>query len=271
MPFARGRDGARIHYQTHGVDGPWVLLLMGLGASSRWWLDYPDQLVAAGYRVITLDNRGTGQSDAPLGPYWMRDMADDAAGVMDAAGATRALVVGASMGGMIAQHLALRHPARLEGLVLVSTTPGLPHGALPTPRAMWALLAYGLGKSSRAQVLSDLILARAQRHRAQEIQDLLFPIYQRDATPPLAFAAQLIGCALHSTTRRLHRITAPTIVITGDDDILIRPRNSRILASRIPGATLEVIPDAGHGAPFADPTVIPRALQRLRTLQGRLR
>jgi pimeloyl-ACP methyl ester carboxylesterase len=228
-------------------------------------MDYPARLAShtAPYRVITIDNRGTGRSDAPGGAYWMADMADDAARVLDAAGAARAYVVGVSMGGMIAQHVALRHGPRLEGLVLVSTTPGLPHGALPTPRALYALLAYGLGRSSREGVLADLILSRAERHRADEVHRLLSPILEATAPTPSAFLRQFIGCMLHSTTRRLHHIATPTVVVTGEDDIVIRPRNSRILASRIPRATLEVIPRAGHGAPFTDPMIIPRALARL--------
>jgi len=265
MPHARGTRGARIYYEIHGSEGPWVVLLMGLGASSRLWLDYPARLAGppAPHRVITIDNRGTGHSDAPRGPYWMHQMADDAASVMDAAGVEHAFVVGVSMGGMIAQHVALRHGARVDGLVLVSTTPGLPHGAMPTPRALWALFAYGLGHSSARDVLADLLLARSQRHRAQEVHDLLSPIFASDGTSREAFLAQFIGCMLHSTTRRLHRIAAPTIVVTGEDDILIRPHCSRILAARIPNATLEVIAQAGHGAPFTDPDVIPRALARL--------
>jgi len=263
MPHTNG--DARIYYEVHGQEGPWVVMLMGLGASSRLWLDYPARLSThtTPYRVITIDNRGTGHSDAPRGPYWMREMADDAARVMDAAGVERAFVVGVSMGGMIAQHVALRHGGRLDGLVLVSTTPGLPHGTLPTPRAIRALLTWGLGKSSRSDVLADLILAPSQRDRAQEVHELLSPIFAANDTTRAAFVAQLIGCLLHSTTRRLHRITVPTIVITGEHDIVIRPINSRILASRIPNATLEVVAGAGHGAPFTDPMVIPRALDRL--------
>jgi 3-oxoadipate enol-lactonase len=265
MPYAIGRRGIRIHYEIHGHEGPWVVMLMGLGASARLWLDYPARLIAGArpYRILTIDNRGTGQSDVPRGPIWMRDMADDAVAVMDAAGAARAFVVGASMGGMIAQHVALRHPARALGLVLVSTTPGLPHGALPTVRALRALLAYGLGHSSDSDVLADLLLAPSQRHRAAEVHALLSPIFASDGTSRGAFLGQLIGCMLHSTARRLHRIAVPTIVVTGAEDILIRPHCSRILAARIPGAELEVVAGAGHGAPFTDPEVIPRALARL--------
>ena len=122
-------DGAQLHYEIAGKGDP-VLLIMGLGmASTAWWRTVP--VLAKRLRVITFDNRGAGRSDAPRGPYTLRQLAADAVAVLDAAGEERAHVYGFSLGGMIAQELALRHPERVSKLVLGATTPGGRHHELP--------------------------------------------------------------------------------------------------------------------------------------------
>ena len=114
----------RIHWESHGESrGPAVVLVQGLGLSSRFWFDQPARL-SKHQRVITLDNRGTGRSDKPRRPYRLPQMADDVARVIREANAGPAIVVGISMGGMIAQHVAMRHPKDVAGLVLIATTPG---------------------------------------------------------------------------------------------------------------------------------------------------
>ena len=139
MPFATARN-ARIHYTVHGDRrGTPVVLLQGLGLSSRFWFDVPELLsedAETPRRVIAVDNRGTGRSDKPRTPWTMSTMADDVAAVLDDAGVEGAFVVGISMGGMIAQHVALRHPTRVKGLVLLATTAGFLMGALPEAKAL---------------------------------------------------------------------------------------------------------------------------------------
>src|SRR4249920_1609165 len=122
----------KIHWESHGgiERGPAVVLVQGLGLSSRFWFDQPQRL-SKKRRVITLDNRGTGRSDKPRRPYRLPQMADDVARVIRDANAGPAIVVGISMGGMIAQHVAMRHPRDVKALVLLATTPGLPHATLP--------------------------------------------------------------------------------------------------------------------------------------------
>jgi len=132
MPFTASR-GCRIHYRALG-EGPAVVLVQGLGLSSRFWFDVPESLATdptRKRRVLAVDNRGTGLSERPRGVWSMATMADDLAAVLDDAGEKDAIVVGISMGGMIAQHFALRHPTRARGLVLFATTPGFLFGALP--------------------------------------------------------------------------------------------------------------------------------------------
>jgi pimeloyl-ACP methyl ester carboxylesterase len=268
MPFARSTDGGRVHYEVHGDDGPWVVLLMGLGAPSQMWLEIPRQLRDRGYRVLTMDNRGTGRSDPLRRPVSLRSMADDVAEAMDAASADRAIVVGTSMGGMIAQHTAIRHGRRLSGLVLLATTPGLPHGQLPTPRAVRALLVSALGTRMNPvtylRLIEDLVLSPADRARAVEIADRMArAALSAPRTPPASFLWQLLACTMHSTGRHLGRITTPTIVVAGSDDIVMGVGSARVLARRIPNAELDVVPDTGHGITFTRPEAVLRAVARL--------
>ena len=257
-----------MHYEVHGDEGPWVVLLMGLGGPSQMWLDIPRQLRDEGYRVLTVDNRGTGRSDPLRRPVSLRSMADDVIHAMDAASAKRVVVVGMSMGGMIAQHVALRHGHRLSGLVLLATSPGLPHGQLPTPRAMRALLVSVMGASVSPamylRLIEDLVLSPAERARTAEIADRM-ALAARSAprTPPASFLWQLLACATHSTGRHLGRITTPTVVLAGSDDIVMGVGSARVLARRIPHAVLEVVPDSGHGITFTRPEVVLRAVARL--------
>src|SRR5512132_2898485 len=115
---AHGGSGVRLHWEDTGGSGPPVLLVMGLGMNATgWWRTVP-VLAQAGLRVLAFDNRGVGRSDRPPGPYTVAEMADDCAAVLDAAGEETAHVYGISLGGMIAQEFALRHPGRLRSLVL---------------------------------------------------------------------------------------------------------------------------------------------------------
>jgi 3-oxoadipate enol-lactonase len=269
MPYAVVSRGSRLHYRTAGTEGPWVVLLMGLGASSHMWLDVPDRLARESprYRVLTVDLLGTGESDPLTRPCSLRTMARHVVAAMDAAGVGRAYVVGLSMGGMVAQHVAIDHGHRLEGLVLMATTPGLVYGGLPTPRALRSLIRVSLGRSEQIAeaMVADLILPRMQRHRAREMVERLRDAHRAAPTQTQAFVWHLLACTLHSTGRDLRRIRAPTVVVTGDDDIVMGRRASRALVARIPGATLEVVPSCGHGISFTHPEAVRRALARLRS------
>jgi 3-oxoadipate enol-lactonase len=264
MPYVHVAPRLRVHYERHGYEGPNVMLLMGLGASSRLWGDLPLRLAEGGYRVLTLDNRGTGKSDAPRRPFRMEDMADDAVRVMEQAGMESAYVVGVSMGGMIAQHLAIRHPARVLGLGLLSTTPGLLHGGPPHPRALRSLFSYGSRSMNGEQMVADLLLARSQRHLARDVLREIKPLVSGEITHPVSFFAQLLACALHDTGRALSALRMPTVIVTGEEDIVLPPRGSRALAKRIPHAHFEVMPGTGHGVPFTDREVVARMLSILR-------
>lgn len=253
MPRAR-RDDLSLHYESTGTGAP-VLLVMGLGMTATgWWRTVP-VLAAAGLRVLTFDNRGVGRSDRAPGPYTTAVMADDAVAVLDAAEEQRAHVYGISLGGMIAQEIALRNPDRVERLVLGATTPGgvaaVPagrstlaffqrRGQMPAEEAVWASVPYNYSTRTRAQH-GDRI--------AQDIQQRLrYPI------EPEPYAAQLAAALGHDTYDRLVRIRAPTLVVHGQEDVMVPTDNGRLLANLIHEARLLELPGAAHLYPTDEPT-----------------
>ena len=235
--------GASIYWETRGSGEP-LLLIMGLGVTLEGWSRLGPAL-AERYRTILFDNRGTGRSSTPPGPYAIETMADDAVAVLDAAGIARAHVFGISMGGMIAQELTLRHPGRVRSLMLGCTgcggRDGVPAGrevvaalgarqTMTREQAMWAMAPYIYDASTpRERIEEDF----ARRLSAPVTADGYF--------------AQLGGIrAWSGTLSRLPSIAAPTLVIHGETDQLVPPENGRIIARAIPHARLVMIPNASH-------------------------
>jgi pimeloyl-ACP methyl ester carboxylesterase len=245
---------------TGDAAAPPVLLVMGLGMNATgWWRTVP-VLAAAGLRVIAFDNRGVGRSPRTPGPYSVPQLADDAVAVMAAAGIERAHVYGISLGGMIAQEIALRHPVRVDALVLGATTPGGPRavaaddatlaffrrrGEMSAEEAVWASVPYNYGPRTRAE--------NGQAIGEDIAQRLRYPI------EPEPYAAQLAAALGHDAGDRLGEIASPTLVVHGEEDAMVAPENARLLADAIPGAELLMLPDAGHlyptDAPEADRAV----------------
>ncbi|MHB8377312.1 MAG: alpha/beta fold hydrolase [Dehalococcoidia bacterium] len=246
-------NGIDIYYEQHGEPAAEpVLLIMGFtGNAAAWGPQVP--ALAARYHVIAFDNRGAGRSAQPDGPYTMQQLAADAAAVLDQVGIDSAHIIGASMGGMIAQEFALRYPRRVRTLVLACTTPGGPHSA-----------GYDEMKAASAELweVDDLAAAMTPERMQQNMLELFTPEFL--ASPGPGFA-QFVGSVLqypptltgmrgqmqailaHDTYDRLPHIAAPTLVIAGDADPLLLPENSRILAARIPGAELHLFPGQRHG------------------------
>ena len=267
MPFAVADDGARIHYRVAGQRGPWVILLQGLGLSGRFWFKLPSMLGsgrAHPFRVLVVDNRGTGFSDAPRRPWSMARMAEDARAVLDAAGVGRAVVVGTSMGGMIAQHLALRRPERVRGLVLLATGPGLPYGRLPGLATIRRLVGLRFIDQSRVgSELARLLLPPSAQPRAEEILADWPEALKEEAADSRSFLFHVAAVASHSTGSRLGRIRCPTLAMTGDQDALMHPKNSHILAARIPNATCQVLEEVGHDIIGLAPDAIVEGIIRV--------
>jgi 3-oxoadipate enol-lactonase len=244
MPIAQV-DDIRMYYEIHG-DGPPLLLIYGLAGRGRGFRDQIPAL-SAHFRTIVFDNRGVGETDQPDTPYSISGMADDAAGLLDALRIESAHVFGISMGGMIAQEFALRHPGRLRKLALGCTHSGVRH-CTPSPPWVTAIFKSLAGKP-REQVVRECIpfnfSPRTQEHRKDLIEDF-FPVMRDNLQTASAYVLQWNAVRGFDTHDRLSRIAAPTLVLTGADDALIPPANSRSLAERIPNARLMEFPDAGH-------------------------
>jgi 3-oxoadipate enol-lactonase len=255
-----GDRRAKLHFEDTGGAGPPVLLVMGLGMNATgWWRTIP-VLVEAGLRVIAFDNRGVGRSERVPGPYTVAEMADDAVSVLDAAGVDRAHVYGISLGGMIAQEVVLRHPQRVHALVLGATTAG---GDAFVPAAPEVVTFVRL----RAQMTADhavwasVPINYAPRTRLEGGDRIAQDIAQRLRVPVESeyYSAQLAAANAHAA--RVEEIRAPTLVVHGEDDVLIPPVNGERLAAAIPGAELSMWPGAAH-LYFTDEPEVDRAVAR---------
>ncbi|HYM27597.1 MAG TPA: alpha/beta hydrolase [Steroidobacteraceae bacterium] len=245
MPLADAA-GARIWYETAGAGTP-LLLIAGFGSNTTvYWANMP--ALARRFRVIAMDPRGSGRSDVPAGPYTMAMLADDAAAVLDAAGAPTAHVLGTSFGGMIAQHVALRHPARVRRLALGCTTPGGAAHVLPPPDRIARFLAAAEIADPAEAVRSLYPLHYSDAFSAAHDAEI---VERARATAALRSTAegragQLAAVQAHDTLAELPRITAPTLVLHGSDDGIVPAENGRILASVIAGARLRMYEGARH-------------------------
>ena len=241
MPYVTSR-GANIYWNEQG-SGPPVLLIMGLSFTHDMWFRILPSLTTR-YRTIFFDNRGVGRSDVPRGPYRMRLLAQDAAAVLDAAGVSAAHVIGASMGGMIAQELALRHPHRVLSLLLGCTSYG---GIVarwpdfsPPPRSI------PLGEEGRKSREAALVPLLYSPSTPVELIEEDLRIRAQCNWTYRGFISQFSGILIWSSYRRLPRIKVPTLVVHGEEDRLVPPENGRTVANRIPGARFELVPKAGH-------------------------
>jgi len=242
MPYALSA-GTRIYWEEQGTGDP-LLLIMGLGATHDLWHRVVP-MVAPRYRTILLDNRGAGKSDAPAGPYTIPQMADDALAVLDVAGVARARVFGASMGGMIAQELALAHPERVHSLILGCTACGGTHVVLADREVGAALAARATLPPAESIRLTVPYIYDASTSRDRVEEDVLLRI--RTAISNEAFAAQYQGIrSWAGTHERLPQLKMPVLVIHGETDRLVPPENGHIVARAIPQAELVMLPNASH-------------------------
>ncbi len=240
-------DGTPLAVTVHGDAGPLLLLIPGLGATRVVFAPVVRLLRERGLRPAVMDNRGVGGSGVTAGPYTMAQLGADAAAVIDAVGHGRAHVLGASMGGMIAQHTALDHPASVDRLVLACTGPGRSHAVKAEPADTARLLGTGATSPEEAyriacEVLYDAEFAAAHPDFIEaQIRDR-----GRRPVPARVFQAQRAAAWGHDTWERLPELAAPTLILHGTRDRVMPPGNAEILAGRIPGARLVTFEGAGH-------------------------
>jgi 3-oxoadipate enol-lactonase len=250
MPVAHVR-GIDLNYRLEG-DGPeTVVLINGLADDLETWVLQVPALLEAGYRVLRFDNRGIGASDAPPGPYTTRDFADDTKALTQELGIERFHLLGVSMGGMIAQEYALAYPDDLDSLVLACTyaAPG------PFCSRMFALWADMAEARDVPFVMRDVTLWAFTLPFFEQREDELREFEGEMAAMPQsreAYLAQLHSIREHDTTARLHEIAAPTLVVSGEEDILIPVALSRRLQEGIRDAAWADVP-GGHACIWEHP------------------
>jgi pimeloyl-ACP methyl ester carboxylesterase len=222
-----------------------VLLIMGLGSNAYGWHRTIPWL-AERYEAIAFDNRGTGRSDAPAGEYTIAQMAADAAAVLDAAGHRTAHVVGASLGGMIAQRFALTYPDRVRTLTLLCTTPGGRNAARASDAVMAGLVGGGDDPAAVYRKNAWFLYGEETRTRFPDRIEEDIVHRAKIPTTPGGYFGQLRAAMGHDTWDELATLAVPTLVVHGDADLLVPTDNGRFLADRIPGAELVLLPGAGH-------------------------
>jgi len=238
-------NGCEIYYEVHGQGDP-LVLIMGLRRNVEWWYRQIPAL-SEHFQVIAFDNRGAGRSDKPVMEYAIRLFADDTAGLMDALDISTAHILGISMGGYIAQELALNYPAKVENLVLGCTGCGGDRNVSMSPERMEKFTANkGLNPEEILRKDMDIYFSDDYIVQQFEIIEEFVEISMRYYQPADAFFRQFDACLRHDTGDRLNQIAAPALIMTGDDDPLVPPQNSHVLKNLIAGAELSVFAGGRH-------------------------
>ena len=240
----RGPTATRLHVQRQGSGEP-LLWITGFAISSEIFSPVIDSY-AAEFDCVRYDNRGAGRSPAPWRITSIPELAGDAVRLMDALGIDSAHVYGLSMGGMVAQEVAIRFPDRVRGLVLGCTTHGGPRAVLPSPRVAAALTARGAPAEVRAHLVGRALFSEDFRRREPGLVRRYLGLLNAHRTSARGALSHLAASTYHDTRARLGRISAPTLVLHGDHDVLTPPANARLLAGLIPDATLGLVRGAGH-------------------------
>jgi pimeloyl-ACP methyl ester carboxylesterase len=238
-------NNINIYYEAHGNGEP-LLMIYGLGGRGNGFIHQLPAL-SSRFRTIILDNRGVGESDQPAAPYSIPQMADDVAALLDVLKIETANVFGVSMGGMIAQEFALRHSQRLKKLALGCTHSGIKH-CVPSPQWVTDIFKSLPGKP-REQVVQECVVFNYSPHTREhnpQLIERMIPLFVDNRQRAYAYTNQINAIWAFDAYDRLPQISAPTLVLTGKDDVLIPPENSQMIAERIPGARLIEFEQAGH-------------------------
>ncbi|MEC3956573.1 alpha/beta fold hydrolase [Nocardia sp. CDC153] len=238
MTYAAAPDGTRIAYQLHGAGAP-LVLLAGQANNHHWWDAIRADFHPA-HSTLTLDYRGTGDSDKPDTPHSTEQFAEDVIAVLDHLGIDRADAYGTSMGGRVAQHLAARHPHRVGALILGCTSPGGPH-SVERSNDVRRSLAQSDPEAAQQALLELMYTPHWLTNHPgphHTLGDPTMPAHSR--------RHHLTASTRHNAWDLLPHITSPTLVLHGTDDLLNPTANAPLLATRIPDAQLHLIPQGRH-------------------------
>jgi aminoacrylate hydrolase len=257
------RPDTTIHYELDG-SGPPVLLIQGVGAIAATWAPQVESLRAR-FTLCAFDNRGIGRSAPLTRPTTIEAMAGDALGLLDALGWDRAHVVGHSMGGLIAEQLALDAPTRIRSLALLCTPASGRAGAWPGGRVIWIGLRGRVGtRAMRRRAFLELVLPRSARLEADAgaIAEQLIALFGRDvADSPPILMKQVRAMGRHDVTGRLSALASiPTLVVSADEDPIAPPSAGRATTERIGSARHVELPDSSHGVTIHRAELINRLL-----------
>jgi pimeloyl-ACP methyl ester carboxylesterase len=223
-------NGVRLYYETHG-QGEALLLIAGIGYGTWLWAKQVPEL-SKYFSVITFDNRGVGRSDKPDSEYTVSLLASDAYELLRALNVERAYILGISLGGFIAQQLALDHPEIVNKLILCSTSFGGPNMILPKGEIL-QFMAFGAGKETFQRGLELAFSPEYLAKNPEEIARITAPM-RRNPQPRYAYLRQFMAPLNFNSEPRLHELTMPVLVMAGEADRVVPVENSRALGSQAP-------------------------------------
>jgi pimeloyl-ACP methyl ester carboxylesterase len=263
MPIQQVGD-IRMHYAMHGAGFP-LIMIIGMSANIDWWDPRLILAFAPSYRTIVFDNRGTGRSGISDKEFSIRLFADDTAALLDALGISRAHVFGLSMGGMIAQELALKHPEKVDKLILCSTTCGGQKGVPPSLDVLNLLMAERdrISPEQRARQIVSLLVTPEFMENNPVIVELMIQQILKQPISSAAYTQQVTSLLTFDTSERLHQITAPSLILHGRRDTLLPYANGPILAQAIGNARLISFEHAAHAIMEEMDALIPACLEFL--------
>jgi pimeloyl-ACP methyl ester carboxylesterase len=237
-------NGIQVYYESLG-EGPPLLLIEGIPGTVPDWYPFA-RLLAREFKVVLFDNRGSGRSDKPQEWYTISLMASDAAALLDSLGIPRANVFGVSMGGMIAQELAINFPEKVERLVLGCTHCGGQKVIRPAPKIDEAFALETEDWAVRIRKLAPFAFSDGFGNDQPEAVAEFIAKKSLDVQPYFAYRRQIGAVIRHDSRQRLSKITSPTLVLTGTADAVIPAQNSRVLHEKIPNSEIAMIEGAGH-------------------------